>query len=499
MIKSNFKLLMTFIIILLLSISPICLATDASDVMLISETVQNANIQIEKTTSDTRFSDIYVSNENQYNIINTVEGNVFAKVDTLNIESKNNNAITGNVYAIAKDVNIKSDIKFSETEKDEFGNSQIDSINSISIIYGNVFVIADKFVLEPSCEIEGDLYIYANEIELSQNSVVSGNVFASSKNFILNGKIDGDLYANAKNFDMKYYGFVRRDLHLNSEIATINGYLYRNSFINSNKITTNKEFINEYDLNIESASTVLFSGEVKGTANINSKNIEFKNKATDNNNITCKISGDLNYSSKKELDIPTEIVSGNINYSKYKSFPNLLSNIGEFILNLFTTLTYVLVIYFIINKFMPKYKEKLSNLSIRDIIISLGIGIIILILVPVISILLFVTKIGSLLGLLLLALYIFLLILSKSIFVISIASMIKKRSCITNEDDSQNDSNSSVQTNSLFINIIKVSLITLTLSLISLIPSFGFIVSVLVLIAGLGIFVKSIKKCSLSN
>lgn len=499
MIKLNFKLLMTFVIILLLSISPICLATDVYDVMLISETDQNDNIHIETTTSDTRFSDIYISNENQYDITNTVEGNVFAEVDTLNIESKNNNAITGNVYAIAKDVNIKSDIKYSETEKDEFGNSQIDSINSISIIYGNVFVIADNFILEPSCEIEGDLYIYANEIELSQNSVVSGNVFAFSKNFILNGKIDGDLYANVKNFDMKYYGFVRRDLHLNSEIANINGYLYRNSFINSNKITTNKEFINEYDLNIESASTVLFSGEVKGTANINSKNIEFKNKDTDNNNITCKISGDLNYSSKKELDIPTEIVYGNINYSKYKGFPNLLSYIGELLMNLLATLAYALVIYLVINKFMPKYKEKLSNLSIRDIIISLVIGVGILILMPILSILLLVTKIGSLLGLLLLTIYILLLILAKSIFIVSIASMIKKRDCITNEDDSQNDSNSSVQTNSLFINIIKVSLITLTLSLISLIPSFGFIVSVLVLITGLGILVKSIKNYNLGN
>ena len=476
MIKLNFKLLITFIIILLLSFTPICLATDSYDIMPISETAQDNNIQID-WASDTRFSDIYISDKSQYDITNTVEGNVFAEVDILNIESKNNNAITGNVYAIAKDVNIKSDIKYSESEKDEFGNPKIDSINSISIIYGNVFITANKFVLEPGCEIEGDLYICANEIELAQNSVIYGNVFVVSNNLIVNSQIGGDLYANVKNFDMKYYGFVKRDLHLNSNTATINGYIYRNSFINSNKVTTNEEFINEQDFNIENASTVLFSGEVKGNANISSKNIEFKNKTEDNSNITCKISGNLNYSSNEHLQIQDGIVSGNTNYSKYKSSSTLLSNIGEFILNLLATLTYVLVIYFIINKFIPKYKEKLSNLSIRDILIALGIGLGFLVLVPVIVILLFITNVGSLLGLLLLVLYILSLILAKSIFVISITSLIKKKDT----------------TESLLNSIIKLSVITIVLSLINLIPYFGIIISTLVIITGLGLLVKSVR------
>lgn len=476
MIKSNFKLLITFFIIMLLSFPPICLATDSYDIMPISETAQDNNVQID-TTSDTRYSDLYVFDENQYDITNTIEGNVFAEVDTLNIESKNNNVITGNVYALSKDVNIKSDIKYSESEKDEFGNPKIDSINSISIIYGNVFVTANKFTLEPGCEIEGDLYICANEVELAQNSVIYGNVFVVSNNLIVNSQIGGDLYANVKNFDMKYYGFIKRDLHLTSNTSNINGYIYRNSFINSNKVTTDKEFVNEQNLNIENASNVTFSGEVKGNATINSKNIDLKNKNGEDKNITCKILGNLDYSSNKELQIPDGIISGNINYSKYKTSSNLLSNIGDFILNLLATLAYVLVIYFIINKFVPKYKEKLSNLSIRDVLIALGIGSGILVLVPITVILLFITNVGSLLGLLLLAIYILLLILSKSIFVISTASLIK------NKDSDK----------ALLTDIIKLSLITLVLTLINLIPYFGVIISMLVSIIGLGIIVKSIK------
>ena len=476
MFKLNLKLLITFFVILLLSFSPICLATSAYDVMPISE-VQDNNMEVD-INSDARFSDITISDKSQYNITNTVEGNVFANVDTLNIESKNNNAITGNVYAIANDVNIKSDIKYSGTEKDEFGNPKIDSINNFSIIYGNVFVTANKFVLEPGCEIDGDLYICANEVNLEQNSIVYGNVFVVSNNLIVNSQIGGDLYANVKNFDMKYYGFVKRDLHLTSDISNINGYIFRNSFIDSNKITTDKEFINEQNLNIENSLSVSFSGEVKGTANINAKSIEFKSKDSDNKNITCKISGDLNYSSNEELQIQEGVVSGNINYSKYKSSQTLLSNLKNFILSLVTTLAYVVVIYFIINKFAPKYKEKLSNLSIRDILIALGIGLCLLVLVPVIVILLFITNVGNLLGLLLLTLYILLLILSKSIFIISIASLIKNKN----------------STNSLIGTIIKILAITLVLSLISLIPYFGIIISMLVIITGLGIPVKSIKK-----
>lgn len=481
MIKSRFKVLIILFIIMLLSFSSICLASDADAIMPISETQDNTDKK--ETIANTRYSDLYVSNESQYNINNTIEGNVFAEVDTLNIELKNDYTITGNLYAIAKNVNIKSDIIYSENEKDEFGNKKIDSINSISAIYGNVFVTANKFVLEPGCEINGDLYICANEIELAQNSVIYGNVFAVSNNLIIDSQIGGDLYATSKNFDMKYYGFIRRDLHLNSDNATLNGYIYRNAFINSNNITINNQFITEQDLNIQNASNVTFSGEVKGNANINSKNIEFKNKTADEQAINCKIGGDLNYSSNKELQLENGIVFGNINYTKYESSLNLLSDIGDFFLGLLTTLAYVVVVYFIIKKFMPKYMEKVSNLNIQDILKSLGIGLGILILTPIISIILLITRVGSLIGLLILIAYILFLILAKPIFVISVALL------ISNKNSNSTDENKS---NSLFDNIVKISLVTIVLSLINLIPYFGFVISLLATIIGIGFLIKSL-------
>ena len=73
--------------------------------------------------------------------------------------------------------------------------------------------------------------------------------------------------------------------------------------------------------------------------------------------------------------------------------------------------------------------------------------------------------------------YILFLLLAKSIFVISIASLIRNNN----------------QEESLFNSIIKVSIVTLILSLINLIPYFGFVISVLVNLIGLGLIIKSIK------
>lgn len=471
MTKGRFKILIILFIIMLLSLNSICFATNT--VMSISN-VEEDNQQ-ESENKDIRYSDLYVSNENQYDIKGTIEGNVFTSVDTLNIDSKTNSVITGNLYATAQTVNIKSDVSYSETEKDELGNSKIENLNNISTIYGNAFVVANKFVLEPGCEIDGDLYVCANEIELSQNSIIYGNVFAVGNCISVNSQIGGDLYANVKKFDMKYYGFIYRDLHLNSENANINGYVYRNSFISAKTVTTNDKFINEKDFNVSNATDVTFSGEIKGNANINSKNIEFKNKDNDNKTLTCKITNNLNYSSNKELQIQEGIVQGNTNYSKYVSNSNdLLAKFGEYMLGLLTIIVYVFAIYFIIKKFVPNYMDKVSNLSISNTLIALGLGLGILVLIPIASILLFITRIGSLLGLLFLALYMLCLIIAKPIFIISIATFIKNK----------------VSTD---INIyVYLTLVTIALSLINLIPFVGFIVSVLVMLLGLGFLVKSL-------
>lgn len=467
--KLNSKILTIFLLILLI-FSSACFATDSNnDIMLISESTSS------QQESDIRDSDLYVSDENTTDIKNTINGNVFASVDTLNIDPTNNGGIIeGNLFATANNVNIKSNVTYSDTEKDDLGNPAI-SIDKACTISGNAFITANKFVLEPGSKIYGDLYICANEIELSQGSIIYGNVFLVSNKLTLNAEIGGSLYATVKSFDMQYFGFISRDLHLSAENANLNGYVYRNSFIEAKDISTDDKFINQKDFNVTDANSLTFSGEVKGNATVNVKSITLKNKA-DDKDLTCKISGNLSYSSKHEIEIPEGVVAKEISYSNYTntSSKTLLSSIWDYVLSLLTLLICVYVIYLLISKFATKYLDKISNISGLNLLKYLGIGIGFLILVPIITVLLFITNIGSAVGSLLLLVYIILLLISKPIFIISIAIFAKNKL-----SDKIN----------IYLYILAVSII---LSLISLVPYLGFIVSALVSATGFGMIIKNL-------
>lgn len=460
MIKTKSKFLIVLLFSLLLLFNTFCFATDVDN-------------NSEQAKAEIISSDLYISQENQYDLKDIVNGNVFVSVNTVNIDSSiDGGTINGNVFAAADTVNIKSDIIYSDTEKDDIGNPRI-SVNSFSSISGNLFVVANKFILEPGCEIKGDLYVCANEIILGQNSKISGNVFVSADTFTMNCQVGYDLYANVKNFDMQYYGYVSRDLHLNSKSSNLNGYVYRNSFIYSEDITMYDKFINEKDFNIENSNSLIFAGLVKGDCNINSKTISFNNDES-----TCQILGNLNYSSDKKIDLQDGIVSKDINYSKYKSVnsQNFGSNIANYILDLAGMLILVTIVYLLVNKFMPKYIDKISEFSGLSLLKYLGIGIGILILVPIISILLLITVVGIPIGIIIILIYTLLIMLSTPIFIIYSSAFIKQKMKKTIKP------------------LIVILITTVVLSLIKLIPYVGFIVSLLTTLIGLGILTKSVIK-----
>ncbi len=465
LLKNKLKFIVTLFIIMLLSISLISTVNANDEITPIS--VDNSIEPTQSTnSSNTVTSDLYVSGEKEYSIANTVEGNAFISVGTLNIVPIDEENISGNLYVMADTVNIKSDVSYSQTEKDEFGNSKIDSVNKISSISGSVFVIANRLVVEPGCTINGDLYVWANEVNLGQNSVVSKNTFINASKVKLNGKINGDLYAISKTFDMQYYCFVRRDFHVNAEKVNLNGYIYRNSYITAKDITLNDNFMNEKDFVVTSANNINLAGKINGNVTVNCKKVNIEE--------SCKIYGNLNYSSKQEITLNNGVVSGEVNYSKYNS--NFGKELLNYLLNLIAVLLFFGLIYFVIVKISPEYISRLSYFKAIDILKYFGIGLVILIIVPIVSILLFITNVGSIIGLFLLALYAILLIIAIPIFIITIAEFIKNRFF------------GSINT------FVIVLILTVLLSLLNLIPYFGFIVSILVLILGLGMFSKTFVK-----
>lgn len=199
MIKNKFKLSFCIFTIFCI-ISSICFATNAnSDVVPIS--MEGGAPVDTSTPSDVRYNDLYISDK-EANVSNTIIGNVYASVDTLNItptsgSTSASSVISGNLFATAGTVSIKSDVSYSDgIDKD--GAQKISSINKFPIISGNVFVTANKFIVDPGVEIKGDLFICANEVILSKSAVVYGNIYAVCNKMDLNCQVSGDLYTDRK-------------------------------------------------------------------------------------------------------------------------------------------------------------------------------------------------------------------------------------------------------------------------------------------------------------
>ncbi len=467
--KSNFKFFIFTFVLTILLLTSFCFATDNNlddDIMPIA----NDEEQVQKT--DIRNADSYI-NDSYYKINNTINGNVFTSAEELDIDpSDNGGIIEGNLFASANTVNIKSEVTYSETEKDDIGNPAI-SIDKYCTISGNAFIVADKFVLESGSKIYGDLFVCANDVELLQGSIIYGNVFLVANNLTLNSEIGGSLYASANTFDMQYFGFISRDLHLSAKNATLDGYIYRDSFIEANNITLNNNFINQNDFNVSQANNLTFSGEVKGNATINAKTIYFKSN-DDDTDLTCVIAGNLSYSSKQEIEIPDEIVLGQTTYSKYinNSTNSIFKNIVNFVISLITVLLVVYCLYLLISKLAPKYLNKIADISALALLKYFGIGLAFIILIPIVTVLLLISRIGTILGLLLLFIYIIFIIIAKPIFIISISACIKNKL--------QNKL-------SIYLYILAV---TIVLSIIELIPYVGLLITLIINTIGFGIVTR---------
>lgn len=459
------KLFITLITIFIL-ISSIVSTSFAAN---ISSSVPNERSALDSGASETTYADLYIDDQEEYEIKNVIEGNVFSSASILNIDPKENGGqISGDLFAIGTTITIKSDVVYSETEKDEFGDAKIQSFNSISSINGNVYITAQKFILEPGSEINGDLYVCADEVVLSQNSKIKGNVYIVSNNLTMSSQIGGSLYATAKVFDMKYYGFISRDMHLSAETAKLNGYIYRDSFIDASTIEMENKFISEKNLNIEDASSVKFAGQVKKNATINCEKIEFNREST------CEILGDLKYSTNNDVSETAEFVSGNVLHSEYESTSstNFGKSILDFVISFVSLLLLVFAIYFLINKLTPNFAGYLSDLKTAQFFIAILIGLGALLAICLAVILLFIIRIGSLVAFLLLLVCLLLLLIAKSIFIIAISSKLEGK----------------------LNKVLSIIIITFALSLIELIPFVGTIISLLIVPCGIGIIAKSIIK-----
>lgn len=413
-----------FFIILLIAILLI-----ASPVLATNYTVttaQNGETEIstvEQTSSpsvaETINADLLINNDDNYSINGILYGNAFISTNNLTIDSRNNGGVIfGDLFASTANTTIKSDLVYSDS-KDKIGNYLVDTTKSYSVINGNVYILAtDTFTLESKCEIHGDLYVFANVVNIDSDAVVNGNVFVfANSTFNLHGKVSGSVYASTANYNMNYTGYISKDLVLDTDNANISGKIDRATKISSEsgKVTTTSDFITVKDFKID-ANEFQFAGEVQGNAIISAKALTFDDSKT------CIIRGNLNYATKSEITIPETVVLGETSTSEYVDRNSTIYTILEILISYVSLIIYVFVVGLIFKHIAPSFMEKFSNITTSNLLIGLGIGLgLFILLLPFLVLLLF-TKFTVALALLLLCSVLFISAIAVPIFVLAIAN-----------------------------------------------------------------------------
>lgn len=322
-----------------------------------------------------------------------------------------------------------------EEDTDHYGDLYLCDTNVVidNIVYGNVYVIANTVKI--TGQIEGNLFVLTNSLTLdssvSNDGLVGGSIFACANSIYYNGA-STYLYALCNNLEMTYDSYVVRDAKISAKEATIKAAIGRNINISSNKLN----FGEGEDIPL--------------------------------------IYGNLTYSSNANVEIPDGIVTGTVEENVIQKNSNSFFNysISSIIIGILTAIITVLALYFLLNKVVSNFIEKVTNykLSVINILKSLAIGLVITIAVVLISILLFVTVIGAKLGFILVFTFIVLCLVAAPILSIAISNVLKTVL--------------KIEKNSMFILVL--CLVSVILYGISLIPFAGAILSFIINMIAIG-------------
>lgn len=356
-------------------------------------------------------SSTYVFAENEI----SNDGTIPISIDESNIETSVENMTT------------------KESQKDTYKKSDVyltgDNITIDYIVDGNLFVCADTVTI--NSQIGGDAFIIAKNLIINNEAYVFNNVFAISNSIEIKG-IVYDVYALTENLSISG-GYIYRDIKVSCDTLNINGTIGRNIFANCSSINFN--------------------------TSENSKGI---------------IYGNLNYSSKSEISIPENVVSGEINYTETSALSEL--TIVDYIFNLGEFITFVLIIWLICLWIAPKFLSKTNTYVGKNTLKIFGYGLLALILIPICCFILILLQLTSGISLLLLILYILAIVISKSLFTITANNYICSKLKITKNTQ-------------IFGILILTGIIVY---LLTQIPYIGSIISFIIIVLGLGILLSSI-------
>lgn len=315
---------------------------------------------------------------------------------------------------------------------------------------------------------DGDLYVFDNDITMNQ--LVDGNVFLFGSNVNITGKVNGSLYVFGDTVTFSEDSYIVQSIYVMANQLTLNGCA-NDLYALAQQVDMSYDSFMLRDLRV-AANTFNFNGGVGRDAFVTANNFNF----VTTENAAALVYGNLTYSSSNELSLTTDLVQGAINYTKYVSEEESVTDvILDKVVSFCNTLLYILVVFFLCLWLAPKFVEKTSSyISTKKCASSFGIGILTFIIAGIVGIALLFTVVGIPVGFALIGVLSLLLSIATAITCIAITYKLKEKF--------------SFSKNYLtYLTLIGVVIVVWALKLI---PYAGFIISILVKMIGLGIIVN---------
>lgn len=310
-----------------------------------------------------------------------------------------------------------------------------DSFTLNSDIDGDAFILCGGKLTIDSY-ITGSAFICANEVEITNNAEISSSLFCVSKDITIYGGINLNAYCASGSFSLKEDSHIFKNLYLSAETISLDGLIERNAFI---------------------------SGD----------NIEIQPN--------CSIQGNLDYSAPNEIEIRESAVKGNVRFSSNAvqvTKRTVTDKISDVLKSIISYMVFAVIIFLILNGIKSKIIDTSSfKANIGKYVLF---GLLVLFVLPILNLIILFIPVLTRLAFVVLGLYILLLMLASVITVITLSKL-----CSDKFKDS-------IKTNDTSRTIIFITLFSIAYKLLKLIPIAGFLLTLVVVVLGIGITIKNL-------
>ncbi len=291
-----------------------------------------------------------------------------------------------------------------------------------------------NILIKRETEIRDNVYAAGNSISIQQ--VIFGDVLAAGATVLVSENISDDAWLAGATVSL--LGSVGGDARLAGSNVLVNSTINKDLLVAGGTVTVSSKTTVGGDL-ILAGGIVTFDGVASKSARIMGGEIVINGvingdviiKADEKLSFgpSAKIKGNLNYKSKKEVEIPAGVVTGKVTFEekmrgKNKDNSSVMGGIfatfaaASFLMTLIGALALLYL--------LPKFAHELTTTALTKSSNSMLKGFIVVIVMPIAGIILLATILGWIVGLSILAVFGLTLILAKAATALVLGSLIAK-------------------------------------------------------------------------